>query len=77
MSMLRNMKVSRKLACLVLVAIVGFVILLIIANQTLERNLLTEKNNVFPLSLNPLFLRLLTSTKLSQKKKLKNKQNYY
>ncbi len=43
MSMLRNMKVSRKLACLVFVAIVGFVILLVIANQTLERNLLNEK----------------------------------
>ncbi|MDW6092851.1 methyl-accepting chemotaxis protein [Vibrio rhizosphaerae] len=43
MSMLRNIKVSRKLAWLVFVAIIGFVVLLIIANQTLERNLLSEK----------------------------------
>ncbi|MDW6003857.1 methyl-accepting chemotaxis protein [Vibrio mangrovi] len=43
MSMLRNMKVSLKLACLVFVAIIGFIVLLVIADQTLKRNLLHEK----------------------------------
>jgi methyl-accepting chemotaxis protein len=43
MLMLRNMRVSVKLATLIFVAIIGFIVLLIIANKTLERNLLNEK----------------------------------
>ncbi len=43
MLMLRNMKVNIKLTMLIIVSIIGFIILLLISDQALERNLMHEK----------------------------------
>lgn len=43
MLMLRNMKVSIKLTMLIIVSVIGFIILLVVSNQALEKNLMYEK----------------------------------